>query len=71
MDSQMFKVLEKYREDDEPRPEAAERHVYFHIVMSECMQELKNLDIDGEKLCRVGGMEARQETVAKLLHFAM
>ncbi len=66
-----WKFWRRFREDCDPTLGKLNDRCLSTFNASDCVRELLKLNIDGEKLCRLGGIEPRAETLCKLLHFAM
>ena len=52
----MFKILDLYRDNVDPELNNLKGKCLSTFSKEECLTELKDLKVDGLKLCRIGGL---------------
>lgn len=67
----MFKILDLYRDNVDPELNNLKGKCLSTFSKEECLTELKDLKVDGLKLCRIGGIDPSPEYLCRILHYAI
>ena len=70
MDAEMFKILKRYRDEEDPDMGSVGDKAYETLSKAECLEMLKDHGIDGLELCRMGNINPLPEFLCKLTFFA-
>ena len=71
MMERMVRILELYRDNDDPELRVLNGKTLETFSREENLHELKIRNIDGLRLCRLGLIDPRPEFLCRLLHYAL